>query len=478
MIFNSLSFLIFCPIVFSLYWLTKDKYKWFILLVASYYFYMSWNVKYVCLILITTVVSYACALLIERTDNQKKKKLYIVAALVICFGILFVFKYLNFAIININRICSIFAISLPISLVNLVLPVGISFYTFQTLSYVIDVYRGDIKAEKHFGKYATFISFFPQLVAGPIERASNLLPQIQNPKKFDYENASYGISKMLVGFFKKIVIADNLALLVDYIFNFEEGYTIFPGPHVLLAVVGFTFQIYCDFSGYSDIAVGVAKLFNINLMENFKAPYFATSIKDFWSRWHISLSQWFRDYLYIPLGGNRCSVIRCNLNKIIVFIVSGLWHGADWHYVVWGGLHGFLQLGGKKKKDKKDNKLVWWIKVIITFVIVNITWIFFRMGVRNALLVIRDLFRSGVTLPQSLNMIVNSTVLTYTSMTVVLISVILLMVYDYFSLKEDLISRFEKTNTVIKSVIQVIVIMIILFFMPFVQEQQFIYFQF
>lgn len=474
MVFNSLGFAIFCPIVFALYWLVHDKYKWIILFAASYYFYMSWNAKYVFLILLTTVISYACALLIEKTDNAKKKKLCLFVALFVCLGILFVFKYLNFALDNINKICSRFAVTLPVTMIKVVLPVGISFYTFQTLSYVIDVYKGDISAEKHFGKYAAFIAFFPQLVAGPIERAGNLLPQIQNPKKFDYENAAYGVRKMIIGFFKKLVIADNLALLVDYVYVFNLS----SGPHLIMAVLGFSFQIYCDFSGYSDIAVGTAKLFNIDLIENFKSPYFSASVKEFWSRWHISLSRWFRDYLYIPLGGNRCGFIRSKINKMIVFMVSGLWHGADWHYIIWGGLHGTVQLLDNKKKIQEKHNLIWWIKVIATFVFVTITWVFFRTGLGNAVYVITHLFEKGCSVRHSMELIVNNTALTYTNLIVVLISVILLMVFDYFSLKRDLLAEFGKLNVVLRCAVYMAAILFIIFFMPLVIEQNFIYFQF
>lgn len=475
MVFNSLSFAIFCPIVFALYWFTKDKYKWIILFVASYYFYMSWNVKYVFLILLTTVVSYVCALLIDKTEDKKRKKRYMVAALIICLGTLFVFKYFNFALDNINKICSIFAIQLPVTMINVVLPVGISFYTFQTLSYVIDVYRGDVKAEKHFGKYATFISFFPQLVAGPIERTSNLLPQILNPKKFDYENAAYGVRLMLVGFFKKLVIADNAAILVNYVFN---SYLFATGPHLLLAVLAFTFQIYGDFSGYSDIAVGTAKLFNINLMDNFKSPYFATSVKDFWSRWHISLSSWFRDYLYIPLGGNRCGAIRRRINVLIVFLVSGLWHGADWHFVIWGGLQGVAQMfGGKKKKEEKHN-FIWALKVFITFCFISLSWVFFRLGISDSIYVVTHLFAKGCSFKESINLITDNTTLTCFSLVVLLISIILLMVFDFFSLKRDLLKEFGKINVVVRCILYAVAIFLILFFMPLVIQQQFIYFQF
>lgn len=334
MIFNSIAFAIFLPIVFILYWILPHRFRWLLLLISSYYFYMSWNIKYVGLIFFTTLISYLCALMIEKTQSIKFKRFYMMTSIIISIGILFLFKYFNFFSESVCNILNTFSIKLhPITL-KLLLPVGISFYTFQTLSYVIDVYKGEVKAERHFGQYATFISFFPQLVAGPIERTKNLLPQIKSEHQFCYDKAVYGLRLMAWGFFKKILIADNLAIYVDKIYGNLSQYQ---GFSLIIATLFFTFQIYCDFSGYSDIAIGTAKLFNIDLMANFKSPYFSASVHEFWSRWHISLSTWFRDYVYIPLGGNRCTKLRHNFNLLITFLISGLWHGANWTYVVWGG---------------------------------------------------------------------------------------------------------------------------------------------
>ena len=319
MLFNSLSFAIFLPIVFILYWSFPHRFRWLILLVASYYFYMSWNIKYVVLILATTFVSYVTALLLEKTNNLKVKRVLLALAATISLGILFFFKYFNFFQENVITLLNAFAIQLHPTTLKLLLPVGISFYTFQTLSYVIDVYKGTISAEHHFGKYAAFISFFPQLVAGPIERTSNLLPQIKAEHHFDYNKASYGMKLMVWGFFKKLVIADVFASYVDTVYNTPHA---FKGFSLVLATFLFTIQIYCDFSGYSDIAIGSAKLLDIDLMQNFNSPYFSASIKEFWSRWHISLSTWFRDYVYIPLGGNRKGKLRTNLNLFFTFLVS------------------------------------------------------------------------------------------------------------------------------------------------------------
>lgn len=335
MLFNSLPFMVFLPIVFALYWLLPHKYRWILLLLSSYYFYMSWNAKYIILILFTTGVSYGAALLLEREKVSARRKAVLLLSAVCCLGMLFFFKYFNFFSESVASVLNRFAIPInPIAL-KIVLPVGISFYSFQTLSYVIDVYRGNVRAERHFGIYAAFISFFPQLVAGPIERTGNLLPQIKKKQVFCYDTAVYGLKRMLWGFFKKMVIADNLAQYVDMVFAEPSG---FQRTDILIAVFFFTIQIYCDFSGYSDIAVGTAKLLGINLVSNFKSPYFSTSVREFWKRWHISLSTWFRDYVYIPLGGSRCGRARQILNLLITFTVSGLWHGANWTFLVWGGV--------------------------------------------------------------------------------------------------------------------------------------------
>ena len=313
MLFNSWQFAVFLPIVFALYWSVPQRFKWLLILIASYWFYMSWNIKYVTLILFTTIISYTSAILIERTSNQRTKKFIVAFTLIASMGVLFTFKYFNFFSQSFIDFMDLFAIHLHPVTLNILLPVGISFYTFQTLGYVIDVYRGTTKAEKHFGIYAAFISFFPQLVAGPIERTNNLLPQIKAYHEFNYEQAAYGLKLMAWGLFKKLVVSDNLATEVNEIFGNLYGYH---GFTLILASLYFTLQIYCDFSGYSDIARGCSKLFGIELMDNFKSPYFSASIKEFWSRWHISLSTWFRDYVYIPLGGNRVSKFRHHMHSV------------------------------------------------------------------------------------------------------------------------------------------------------------------
>lgn len=387
MVFNSFEFLIFFPLVLILYFVLPVKIRWTALLAASLFFYMYWNWKLIFLILFTIAVSFAGSHIIEKNRGKKWLcKLSLIVTLVVCFGILFFFKYFNFLSSSVNGIMGLFGVKKDPLILNLILPVGISFYTFQTLSYVIDVYRGTVKPEYHFGYYMLYVTFFPQLVAGPIERPENLLPQLRAKNRPEWKNIVNGGKKMLVGFFKKVVVADLIAVYVNTVYNDVASAS---GFGVLLATVLFAFQIYCDFSGYTDIAIGCSEIMGIKLMQNFNTPYVAKSIKEFWSRWHISLSSWFKDYLYIPLGGNRCSVFRRNLNVFIVFLVSGLWHGAAWTFVLWGAIHGIYQIIGyftnkprqrlwEKLGVKPDNKILGAAKQLGTFLLVCFAWIFFR----------------------------------------------------------------------------------------------------
>ena len=474
MLFNSLSYAIFLPLVFIIYWLLPNKYRWVLLLIASYYFYMSWNAKYVFLIFITTFTSYLCAILIEK--NREHKKLILTITLLVCLGILFVFKYFNFFFESINYLLGnkLHSISL-----NLLLPVGISFYTFQTLSYCIDVYRGNIKAEKHFGYYATFVSFFPQLVAGPIERPDNLLPQLRKEKEFDYNKAVYGLKLMTVGFFKKIVVADNLAYYVDMVYNDLSYYH---GFALVLAAFFFTIQIYCDFSGYSDIAKGSAKLLNIDLMDNFKTPYFSTTIKEFWSRWHISLSSWFKDYVYIPLGGNRCSRLRHYFNLLATFLVSGLWHGANITFVIWGGIHGLLQILEDIfhiKKNTKTYSFSWFIRVILVFMLMSITWVFFRASnLHDALYIFRHMF-DGITNLRSyiVSGLYSFGVKSPYLLTMLAIYLIPLFIIDYINVKHDALTILNNKPMAIRYLAYFVMLLMILL-LHYVGEVNFIYFQF
>lgn len=476
MLFNSLAFAIFLPIVFLLYWAIPHKYRWIILLVASYYFYMSWNPKYVLLILLTTAVSFGCALLVETTIDKNKKKIYMIAALVVSLGVLFFFKYFNFLSESVTSTLQSFAIPVQPFTLKIMLPVGISFYTFQSLSYVIDVYKGDVKAQRNFFKYALFISFFPQLVAGPIERTKNLMPQLFEERKFDHDQAVYGLRQMLLGFFKKLIIADAVSKYVDVIYNDVHSYF---GLTLIFATILFTFQIYCDFSGYSDIAIGTAKLFGVDLMTNFKSPYFAKSIKDFWGRWHISLSSWFRDYIYIPMGGNRVSQKRNALNVMVTFLASGLWHGANWTYVLWGGLHGLYQvienLFFKKKKTGKNI-----LRTIVTFALVCFAWIFFRANtIGDAFYVVTHLYRGVLHFGNAFLKMLIDMQLTYFSFAKIVSGLVVLMIYDYFSLKYDLLRLLDKVKWPLRWLFYVgLVSFIIVLKLHNGTNQEFIYFQF
>lgn len=477
MLFNSLAFAVFLPIVFLLYWAIPQKYRYIVLLIASYYFYMSWNVKYVVLILFTTAVSYAAALGMEKLHKKSTKRLLMIGAVGASLLVLFFFKYFDFAQNTIIRVLQSFAIELHPVTLTLMLPVGISFYTFQTLSYAIDVYKGEVKAERNFFKYAAFVSFFPQLVAGPIERTGNLLPQIDCEHTFTYEKGAYGMRLMAWGFFKKLVIADNLAVFVDAVF---EDVAAYHGFALVLAVSFFTLQIYCDFSGYSDIAIGVAKLFDINLMTNFKSPYFSTSIKEFWRRWHISLSSWFRDYVYIPLGGNRVSKGRNMFNLLATFSLSGLWHGAAFTYIVWGGLHGALQcveniLFPRKKLEQKRD-LVWWLKVAVVFCLVSAAWCFFRAGSCKEALYVFAHMTDGLRNPLSyINVGVHA--FDMTSLKFMVLPIMLLAIYDYVALDKDPIQCIGKMPTVARKILYVVFLLLLLLLASF-NSQEFVYFQF
>lgn len=394
MLFNSYDFLVFFPIVVAVYVIIPKKIRYIWLLLASYYFYMGWNAKYAWLLAISTGVTWISSLVltkIEKGDYEKKelyKKLTAGSCFVINLGILGFFKYFDFVVNNINSIISRFGFSIIDKKYDILLPVGISFYIFQALSYTVDVYRGEIEAERNPFRYALFVSFFPQLVAGPIERSKNLLNQlknIENIKLIDVERIFGGIILMLWGYFMKMMIADRASVIVNSVYN---SYWSYGSIELIVASVLFAIQIYCDFAGYSLIAIGAAKVMGFELMENFNTPYFATSIKDFWRRWHISLSTWFRDYLYIPLGGNRCTKLRQYFNLMVTFLVSGLWHGADWHFVVWGGLHGAYQIAEDSfkpisdkfviSKNKKHTFSYKFGQVVRTFVLADIAWIFFR----------------------------------------------------------------------------------------------------
>lgn len=395
MLFNSVEFIIFFPLVCLVYYIIPQKFRYLWLLAASYYFYMCWNAKYALLLLASTGVTYVSGLLLNYAQQKYVaakalfiRKTVVAVSFIINLGILFFYKYINFSTDLLMALLAKIHVYVKFPSFDLILPVGISFFTFQALSYTMDVYRNKIYAEKNFFRYALYVSFFPQLVAGPIERSKNLLKQLSKPYKFDFDKARDGFLLMLWGYFLKIVLADRIAVLVDTVF---DNYTLYTGWFSIVAAVLFAVQIYCDFAGYSTIAIGAAEILGIRLMQNFEAPYTAQSVSEFWRRWHISLTSWFRDYLYIPLGGNRKGKLRKNINRLIVFLLSGLWHGAGIHFVFWGGLNGLYQILGEvmmpvRKKiteifrldtDSLGFKVY---RTAVTFVLVDFAWIYFRAG--------------------------------------------------------------------------------------------------
>lgn len=388
MFFNSLEYLFFLPLVFIIYWVLKSRLQWqnLFLLAMSYVFYGCWDYRFLSLIVISSTVDFLLAQSIHKSEDESRRKLLLIGSLVVNLGFLLYFKYYNFFIDSFIDVSNSLGFQPNISSLNIILPVGISFYTFQTLSYTIDVYRRKMVPSSNWINFFTYVAFFPQLVAGPIERAAKLLPQIEKPRVFSYEKAKDGMRQILWGFFKKVVIADNCASYVDVIFN---NYAELGGGILILGAVLFAFQIYCDFSGYSDIAIGTAKLLGIDLMQNFATPYFARNISEFWRRWHISLSTWFRDYVYIPLGGSRVTKVLQMRNIFAIFLISGFWHGANWTYIFWGFIHAlcylpqvFMKTNRKYLDTVAQNTWFPNLREIFamfqTFLIVTIAWVFFR----------------------------------------------------------------------------------------------------
>lgn len=408
MLFNSIDFAIFLPIVFLLYWFVANKnlkLQNFLLLVASYIFYAWWDWRFLSLIVFSSAVDYLVGIGLSKTEKSQKRKALLLLSIFVNLGFLGFFKYFNFFSESFAEAYTLLGHPFEASRLNIILPVGISFYTFQTMSYSIDVYRKKLEPTKDVVAFFSFVSFFPQLVAGPIERATNLLPQFFKKRRFDYSVAMDGLRQILWGLFKKIVIADNCAQFVNLTFNNPQDYT---ASSLAIGVVFFAFQIYGDFSGYSDIAIGTARLFGFNLMKNFSFPYFSRDIAEFWRRWHISLSTWFRDYVYIPLGGSRGSNWLKVRNIFIIFIVSGFWHGANWTFIFWGALNAlyFLPLLLLKRnrqhievvaKDRFLPSLTDFFKILLTFAITCFAWIFFRANsLSNAFEYISLLFSQSI----------------------------------------------------------------------------------
>lgn len=404
MLFNSLNFALFLPFVFVLYWFLANKnlkLQNILLLAASYFFYSCWDWRFLFLLIFSTLLDYQSGIQIEKSTNGQQKKFWFWLSIVINLGFLGVFKYFNFFAESLKDLISIFGFHVNIWSLKIILPIGISFYTFHGLSYVIDIYKNRIKAEKNFVDYAVFVSFFPLLVAGPIERATHLLPQIKTKRNFNYERAVDGLRQILWGLFKKIVIADNCAVQANMIFNNSAEYS---GSTLVMGAIFFAFQIYGDFSGYSDIALGTARLFGIELLQNFSFPYFSRDIAEFWRRWHISLSSWFKDYLYIPLGGSKGTKWMQVRNTFIVFLISGFWHGANWTFLIWGLLNAVyflpLLLLNRNRNNIEivavNSKLPSareFIMMIATFGFTVFAWIFFRANnVKHAIQFISGIF--------------------------------------------------------------------------------------
>ncbi len=406
MLFNSWEFVLFFGTVTVLYSVLPYNRRTHLLLLASYLFYMAWRYEFALLMLFTTVINFYAGKRISLSHSKTEKKKWLVLAVLFSLAPLLYFKYVDFFIVNYNGIMKLMGMEGKYCLLNLILPVGISFFTFQSLSYSFDIYTGRTKIEKNFVKFATFVAFFPQLIAGPIERSSNLLCQFRERHRFKFQNFMDGTKLFIWGLFKKVVIADRLSLYVDRIYEAPELYS---GTTLALATIFFAFQIYCDFSGYSDMAIGTAKILGFRLMQNFNLPYFSSSIADFWKRWHISLSSWFRDYLYLPLGGSRVAYQRWVLNIFVVFLVSGFWHGANWTFIIWGGLHALFYLlenfgdrllaffSWNALKKRKAYKL---FKITSVFILVCFAWIYFRAhSITDAFLISRKIiFDWGSTL--------------------------------------------------------------------------------
>ncbi len=487
MLFNSIAFLLFFPIVTVIYFLLPHQFRWMHLLLASCIFYTFFIPVYILILFFTIIVDYFAGIAIEESQTRKKK-FFLLLSLIANIGVLAIFKYYNFFIENINFLFHESQSSFSLPLLSILLPIGLSFHTFQAMSYTIEVYRGNQKAERHFGIYSLYVMFYPQLVAGPIERPQNLLPQFREKHFINYSNVTSGLRLMAWGMFKKVVIADRLVILVNEVFNHPANYY---GLSTIVAIIFFSIQIYCDFSGYSDIAIGSARVMGFTLMRNFNTPYFSKSIPEFWKRWHISLSSWFRDYLYISIGGNRKGKVRSYVNQFIVFLISGFWHGANWTYIFWGFLHGvFITITNFLKPVFQPDKIIsfWFVKyfrIIFTFSIVTIAWVFFRANsLSDSFLILNnacnglyeDLFLIVKT-HQILNIIGYFNGFEIQDWIISFIAVIILLFVDILNYKNNAGIWINKQNFFFRWSIYLALIYSIIIFGKF-EEQQFIYFQF
>lgn len=481
MLFNSMTFAVFLIAVFLLYHIVPARYRWIFLLAASYIFYMNLHVAYGLLLFFTTVLTYFLALCLEKAADSHAKKRCLLGGILPLVGILLVFKLGAPAISRLNALADAGRLSMQPLTIKILLPAGVSFYFFQSMGYLIDVYRGKSRAERHFGYYALFVSFFPQLLAGPIGRADALLPQLKKERTFDYQNVTYGLKLMAWGYFKKLVIADVFATVVDKVYDNPYSYV---GLVFIITTVMFAIEIYCDFSGYSDIAIGCARLFGIELMTNFKNPYFSFSIREFWSRWHISLSTWFRDYVYIPLGGSRVGRFRHCLNLLLTFLVSGFWHGSSLTYLLWGAVHGILQIietllyPKTKRGVPLTHKKHWW-QLPLTFALLCFTWIFFRANtMQDAFWIISRLFWDIGRPFNYLKTAVICLNMSYLSMFGMALSALVLIIWDLLSLKQDVIELVSRQKCLVRWALYVLLLVAIALFSYKGIATEFIYFQF
>lgn len=484
MSFCSFQFLIFFPIVFILYFTIPKKYQWVLLLVSSYYFYMCWKPEFIVLIIISTCIDYFAARNIEKSESWKKK-MWLLVSICSNLSILFFFKYFNFFGDNVNSFFRMLSIPFTVPSLNIILPVGISFYTFQTMSYTIEVYRGNMEAEKHLGYFALFVTFFPQLVAGPIEKAQNLLPQLRKEHEFSYDDAVYGTKLMVWGFFKKMVVADTMAIYVDKVYNNLSSVS--NGLTLVMATFFFAMQVYCDFGGYSDIARGCAKIMGVDLMVNFKSPYFfSKSIKEYWGRNHISLSNWFTAYVYIPLGGSRKGLFRKYLNNMITFLLSGLWHGADWTFIIWGGLQSiYLNVGDflRRKLNRehivelKNHRVQNLFSIIVTCCLSCFSLIFFRANnIHDAMYVVHNLFNGiGKPLQYFRDGLATFKLTDVFSMALPLV---ILYIFDYINEKCDAIQQSAILPKNMQRLVYIAFIVYLTLAIPNTVTNAFIYFQF
>lgn len=481
MLFNSMTFAVFLLAAFILYHIVPAKYRWIFLLAASYVFYMNLHAAYGLLLFFTTLLTYALALGLEKAENRRAKRHCLLGGVWPLVGILLIFKLGAPVIERLNALIDAGRLSMQPLTIKILLPAGVSFYFFQSMGYLIDVYRGKCKAERHFGYYALFVSFFPQLLAGPIGRADSLLPQLKKERFFDYRNVTYGLKLMAWGYFKKLVIADVFATVVNKVYDNPYSYV---GLVFIITTVMFAIEIYCDFSGYSDIAIGCARLFGIELMTNFKTPYFAFSIREFWSRWHISLSTWFRDYVYIPLGGNRVNRFRHCLNLFLTFLVSGFWHGSSLTYIVWGGIHGVLQiletfLYPKTRRGVPVVRKKHWWQLPLTFALLCFTWIFFRANtIQDAFWIISRLFWDIGRPVNYLKTAVICLDMSYWSMFGMALSAVVLLIWDLLALNQDVIELISRQKCLVRWTLYVLLLVAIALFSYKGIATEFIYFQF